>query len=321
MNEPGSPQPESETAHSPNAVVNFCRRAIASRWFQLLVTSLILISALIVGLDIDPAVPDHRIFGIILDGIAVVFVFEIGVRIVAEFPRPHRFFKSPWNLFDFIVVLLCLLPGASKVSLVLRLGRVVRVLRVVTVVPGLRVIVAAMLDSLPAVGNVVFLLMLHFYVYAVIGVALFGQNDPGHFATIARSMLTLFGVLTLEGWVDVMYTEMLGNSVHASSIPLPEAVNHAAPLLGPLYFVTFILIGTIVFMNLFVGVVVNAIQEAHEAAAKGQGGDSTNQAASVAPGKPASTSEELRALEEQLDTLKGRVSALRGKLDPPNPTK
>lgn len=255
---------------SKHPVARFCRRLVAARWFQIAVTWFIVISAILVGLDTDPSVGlSSRWWSLLLGAISSLFAVEILIRITAEFPHPLRFFRSAWNVFDFLIVVLGLLPGANKVTLVLRLGRVLRVLRVITAVPGLRIIVSAMLDSLPAVGYVVLLLGLHFYVYGVLGVALFAQNDPGHFGTLSRSMLTLFGVLTLEGWVDVMYTQMLGAAAHPSVIQLPGpglglgTISQPAPLAAPIYFVTFILLGTIVIMNLFVGVVINSIQEAH----------------------------------------------------------
>ena len=255
-----------------------CRRLVAARWFQGVVLVLILVSGAASGLEVDPALPlASPGLRFLLRGVLIFFTLEITIRVAADWPHPLRFFRSPWNLFDLMVVILCLLPGIGAAALVLRLGRVLRVLRMITILPGLRLIVTAMLSSLRAVGYVSLLLLLHFYVYAVVGVALFGQNDPGHFGTLLRSLLTLFGILTLEGWVDVMYTQMLGAAAHPSSLPMPGLVSHAEPVAAPLYFMTFILLGTIVIMNLFVGVVVSAIQDARTeaeraAAAKGSAG-------------------------------------------------
>lgn len=299
-----------------NPIVRACRKAVSSRWFRNSVTILIVLSAIIVGLDTDPVLPSGGpLFSLALTVLSAIFAVEILVRIIAESPTPLHFFRSPWNLFDFCVVVMCLLPGMSKVSLVLRLGRVIRVLRVVTIVPGLRIIVTAMINSIPAVANVGLLMLVHFYIYGVLGVAFFGHNDPGHFGTIARAVLTLFGVLTLEGWVDVMTTEMIGNTLHASSMPSPDAVNHAAPMLSPIYFVTFILIGTIIIMNLFVGVVINAIQEAHEASQR-DGLATSEDGQTVAPSAEArpTPATELKELEQQLDGLRGRLANLRERL-------
>lgn len=303
-----------------NLLSRVCRRIVAARWFQPTVMALIFLSAIAVGIDADPVLPAASpALGTLLRAVSWLFALELVIRLCAELPRPQRFFRSPWNVFDLVVVVMCLLPGASKVTLVLRLGRVLRVLRVVTAVPGLRIIVSAMLDSLPAVGYVGLLLVLHFYVYAVLGVALFGQNDPGHFATLASTLLTLFGVLTLEGWIDVMYTQMLGSAVHASSVPMDGALSTAQPVLGPLYFVSFILLGTIVIMNLFIGVVINSIQEAHAEAQRHPPPE--NSLISLAPQPQpqpalAAAPADLAQLTEALESLAARVRAMQ---TPPGP--
>lgn len=242
-----------------------CRRLVASRIFQNIVLCLILLSAILIGLETDPVLPEASpTFVVLRKIITALFVVEILLRIGAEFPRPLQFLRSGWNLFDVVVVSVSLLPGLGTTTLVLRLARVLRALRVISVLPDLRVVVTALLRSIPSVGNVGLLLFLHFYVYAVVGVGLWGRNDPGHFGTVLRALLTLFRVLTLEDWTDVMYTQMLGSAAYPPHLVLPGAVSHGEPVLSPLFFVSFIIIGTMVIMNLFVGVIVTAIQQAQE---------------------------------------------------------
>ena len=130
--------------------------------------------------------------------VQVVFVCEIAVRLLAHAPRVHRFFLDGWNVFDFTIVALSLSPVAGSFATVARLARLLRALRVVSALPELRLIVATMLRSIPSLANVVVLLGLILYVYAVVGVHLFGGADPGHWGTLPRAGLTLFEILTLR---------------------------------------------------------------------------------------------------------------------------
>ena len=144
------------------------------------------------------------------------------------------------------------------------LFRVLRIIRLFSVLPRLRVLIDALLHSLPSMGYVSLLLIVHFYVYAVLGVFFFRGNDPGHFGDLGLSLLTLFRVVTLEDWTDVMYSAIFGTDVYPAqgAIPVgpdPEGFGLAAVL----YFVSFVLIGAMVMINLFVGVMVNSISESH----------------------------------------------------------
>lgn len=206
------------------------------------VTALILINAVIVGLETYPEIKTG--YGGFLEAadrvVLYLFTAELALRFFAAAPRAG-FFRSGWNLFDLVIVALGYLPS-SEFFTVARLFRIVRVLRAVTVVPNLQRVVAALLLSLPSLGHIAALLGLLIYVYAAIGTSLFGAVAPQYFGTLHRSVLTLFAVITLEGWVGVM-DEVLPH--------LPGAW---------LYFVTFILLGTFVALNFFVGVIVNNLQ-------------------------------------------------------------
>lgn len=184
----------------------------------------------------------------------------------AHWPRPWQFFGEGWNVFDLIIVAGCLIPAAGPSVAVLRLFRLLRVLRLITVVPRLQLLVGAMLRALPSMGYVAALLGLLFYVYAVMGVMFFGGNDPVRFGDLGRAMLTLFGVVTLEGWIDVMDIQRLGADQTGAWEELKAlgSVPAAYPVFAISYFVSFILIGTMVMLNLVVGVVVNSMDEAHK---------------------------------------------------------
>ena len=162
------------------------------------------------------------------------------MRFLATEPK-RVFFRSGWNVFDLVIVAAGFLPSSEFVT-VARLFRILRVLRAVSVMPDLQRVVAALLRSLPSLSHIVVLLALLMYVYAAVGTSLFGDVAPKSFGTLHKSVLTLFSVITLEGWVSVM-DEVLPH--------MPAAW---------IYFVTFILFGTFVALNFFVGVIVNNLQ-------------------------------------------------------------
>lgn len=225
--------------------------------FKTVVFAAIVLGAVLVGLDTVP--PVHDAWGGAIKALDVVviavFVIEVIVKIAAWGRQPWRYFRDPWNLFDFSVTVLCVLPLNSNFVQVLRLGRVARSLRLVSALPRLQMIVGALLRSLPSFGWITLLLFTMLYTYSVMGVHLFGANDPEHFGSLWVSMLTMFGVLTLEGWLDLMQDQMRG-------IPGPDGTaGVASPIAAPVFFVSFIMTGTMIFLNLLVGVIVNSMSE------------------------------------------------------------
>jgi voltage-gated sodium channel len=213
-----------------------------STLFRRVVITLILLNAIIVGLDTYPQI--HARYGEILhltDRIILyVFSLELVLRFLGSHP-PLAFFRSGWNLFDLIIVGVSYLPS-SEFFTVARLFRILRALRTVSVSPDLQKVVTALLRSLPTLGHILVLLALLMYVYAAIGTSLFGEIAPKFFGSLHQSVLTLFSIITLEGWVTVM-DEVVPQ--------MPAAW---------IYFVTFILFGTFVALNFVVGVIVNNLQ-------------------------------------------------------------
>jgi voltage-gated sodium channel len=234
---------------------------VSSRAFRGTVLAAIVAGAVIVGLETTPGLgsvslsllewADRIVLG--------VFVLEVVAKLAAEGRRPWNYFRDPWNVFDFTVTSVCLLPTHAQFAQVLRLGRVARSLRLVTALPRLQLIVGALLRSLPSFGWITLLLLTLIYAYSVMGVFLFRDGDPERFGSLSRSMLTMFSVLTLEGWYEVMQHQMAPRSSSDGSV-LPGAI-----LAAPLFFVTFILSGTMIFLNLLVGVIVNSMSELPEA--------------------------------------------------------
>ena len=225
--------------------------------FKTVVFAAIVLGAVLVGLDTVPTVHDEWGSAIKAIDVAVIaiFVIEVIVKLAAWGRQPWRYFRDPWNVFDFSVTALCVLPLNSNFVQVLRLGRVARSLRLVSALPRLQMIVSALLRSLPSFGWITLLLFTMLYTYSVMGVHLFGTNDPEHFGSLWSSMLTMFGVLTLEGWLDLMRDQMNG-------LPQPNgSPGVASPIAAPVFFVSFIMTGTMIFLNLLVGVIVNSMSQ------------------------------------------------------------
>jgi len=216
-----------------------------------IVTALIVVNAITLGLETSPwAMANFGPLLIALDqAVLTVFVIEIAARIAV-----HRtaFFKDPWSLFDFIVVAIALVPAAGAFS-VLRALRILRVLRMITLVPSLRRVVGALITALPGMGSIVLLLTLLFYVASVMATKLFGASFPQWFGSMPASAYSLFQVMTLESW----------------SMGIVRPVMEIYPYAWA-FFVPFILCTTFTMLNLFIGIVVNAMQSEHEEEAKAE---------------------------------------------------
>lgn len=169
----------------------------------------------------------------------VVFCVEIAARLAAY---RLAFWRSGWNIFDFAVVAVALVPGAGPWA-VLRSLRVLRVMRLLTVVPALRKVVTAFLHAIPGLGGVLLLMCVFLYTSAVLAVNLFGEKFPQWFGTLGGSLFSLFQILTLEGWAD-----------------MARAVMAVYPW-APLFFIPFIIIATFTVLNLFIGIIVSTMQE------------------------------------------------------------
>ncbi len=263
------------------STTNLAARCVAARPFQMLVLAAILAGAVLVGLETSERVMLAAGDFVLTFDRAIIwfFVLEIGLRIAAFGSRPWRFFGDGWNVFDFVIVLFCALPFGTAYLQVFRLARVLRVLRLASAVPGLQVLVTATLRSIPSLLYVLLLLVMLLYTYAVVGVFLFGENDPVHFENLPLALLTLFSVLTLEGWVDVLRIQMFGSAgfpdypIEFASV---EPISTAQPLAAVVYFVSFVLVGTMIVLNLFVGIVVQGMEAAHEEVLRNESaGDST----------------------------------------------
>lgn len=226
--------------------VAFAQRLTQSDRFQHFIVAVIVLNGAIVGMQTYPALTDR--WGGMLEALDTlclsIFTVEILLRILAYGARPWRFFTGGWNVFDFVIVGAVFLPGLSEEGALLRLIRLLRVLRLLSALPSLQVMVAALVHSIPRIGQMALLASLLFYVYAVAGTTLFGVVDPQHWGSLHVALLSLFRTLTLEDWTDLMYTAM-------------ETYPWAW-----LYFVSFVLLATFVIFNMLIGIILNSMEEA-----------------------------------------------------------
>jgi voltage-gated sodium channel len=291
----------------------FCKKIANAAWFQNFVTVVILLAGVLVGIETYPAMVERHHTALHLGDqiILGIFVLEILVKMGAEGKRPWRYFLDPWNVFDFIIVAACFLPFEGNAVTVLRLLRLLRVLKLVKALPKLQILVGALLKSIPSMVYVSVLLLMLFYVYAVAAVFLFGENDPLHFQDLEIAMLSLFRVVTLEDWTDIMYINMYGCDRYgysADSVVLCTKPT-AYPLIAALFFVSFVLTGTMVILNLFIGVIMNGMDEAQAEAA--------DQVRADAPGAAPTPSTEVAELLVELAAIQARVGALGRLLEKP----
>ena len=257
----------------------WCRKIVEDPRFQVVIVALIIGNAVLLGVETDPTIRQN--YGYIVDRleslILTVFIIEITLRLLAHAPHFANFFKDPWNLFDFCVVAVAILPAIGPMAMVARLARILRVVRLLAFSRQLRLIVDTLLRSIPSMGHVVLLLSILIYTYAVLGITLF--RDPeirnldkieqavekAPFGTEERARLeeqrdklkanaqrwgnigvaawSMFETLTFENWVGLQD-------------PLMEKYWYT-----PLFFGSFILLGVFIAMNLFVAVVMNNLEE------------------------------------------------------------
>jgi voltage-gated sodium channel len=267
------------------------KRLVASKLFQHAIVGVILVAGVVAGLETSPAVMAKH--GALLHALDVailgVFIVEALLKMAAHGGRPWRYFADGWNVFDFLIIVVCLVPVGGPFAAVLRLGRALRLLRLVSALPKLQLLVGALLKSLSSMGYVTLLLGLLFYIYAVAGIHLFGVHDPQNFGSLPAAFLSLFRLVTLDNWADLFNAQ------------LP----HVPGIKVALYFVTFIILGTMIIMNLFIGIIMNSMAEMHAEIAERDRAQHEREAAG------ATLSDELLAMEEELKETQTRLASLR----------
>ena len=269
---------------------NLLWRVVQSPVFGAAVLGVIVANAVVLGLQTYEGV--QREYGSTLDLLNEVFlgifVGELVLRIAAYGRRPQDFFRNGWNVFDFLVIGAAFLPGIRESSTLLRLARLARMVRVVRLLPDLRLLVTAVLRSLPPLGSMVVLTTLILFLYGMVGWLLFADELPQDWGNIGEAMLSLFVMLTLEDFPRYMERAM---EVHRWSW---------------LYFVSFIMVAAFIVLNVLIGIVLNSMEEARELERRRQlrFGDS---GPSVAP---APVAERIAMLRAALDELEDELGAV-----------
>jgi voltage-gated sodium channel len=223
-----------------------CRSIVDSPWFDPLMLGVIAVNAVTLGLEtyasIDAAIGAqlHLANEVILG----LFVVELLIRMGAHAERPRDFFRSGWNVFDFVVIAASFVPGVRENATLLRLVRLLRIVRAVRLLPDLRVLTVAVGRSVPGVASLAAITLLLVYVYGMIGWVIFHEHDPANFADIGQSMVTMFVLLTLEN--------------------LPVYIERGQELSDwtLLFYVSYVLLASFLIFNLFIGIVINSMEEA-----------------------------------------------------------
>lgn len=257
------------------------RQFITARGVQNIILVLIIVNAISLGLETSPRVMGSigGFIGLLDSVILAIFVAEVVIRI---FVHRGAFFKDAWSVFDLVVVGIALVPAAGPFA-VLRALRVLRVLRVLTIVPSMRRVVGALLGAIPGLVSIAMVLVLVYYVAAVVTTNLFAESFPDWFGSIGASLYTLFQVMTLESW----------------SMGIARPVMEKFPYAWA-FFVPFILIATFTMLNLFIAVIVNAMQTVSDEEAK-------DEALAHPPKAPPA---ELESMAQEMKALRTEIQAL-----------
>jgi voltage-gated sodium channel len=244
-----------------------CTRLRDAPWFSASIIGVIFIAGILVGIQTYPIEPNSKIaFTCALLDVFVlwIFVLEIVVKMIAEGKSPWRYFRDAWNVFDFSIVAVGFMPiGGGGAVTALRLLRLLRVLKLVKALPKLQILVIGLIKSMSSIGYVGALLILVFYLFAVLGMGFFGANDPVHMGELWISMLSLFRAATLEDWTDLMYIGMYGCENYGySGMEHLCTHSHASGLLAAIYWVVLVLLASMMILNLFIGVIASSMQDA-----------------------------------------------------------
>jgi voltage-gated sodium channel len=271
-----------------------CGRIVESSWFDPLMLSIIAVNAVTLGLEtyesIDAAIGrELRLANGIILGL---FVVELALRMAAFADRPREFFRSGWNVFDFVVIGASFVPGVRENATLLRLVRLLRIVRAVRLLPDLRVLTVAVGRSIPGVASLAAITLLLVYVYGMLGWLIFHEHDPANFEDIGQSMVTMFVLLTLEN--------------------LPVYIERGQELSDwtLLFYVSYVLVASFLIFNLFIGIVINSMEEAraielHRAERELLNDDTADDAHAHA----VVLEERLRALRAAVDELEQEVRA------------
>ena len=257
-------------------------RTVYAPAFEFGIIAIIVGNGILLGLETSPTLADRyrEWFHLIHQATLGVFIIEAILKMLAVSPRVDRYFRDGWNVFDFSIIVFSLVPATGGFAVIARMARLLRLLRLISTVRELRLIVSTLVRSIPSMVHIVVLMSIMVYIYAIIGYQLFHEHDPAHWRNLGISVLSLFQVVTLEGWVEIMDKAM---ELHP---------------LAWIYFVSFVVLGTFVVVNLFIAVVINNLDEAKQERIRSL--DQPESREEILR-ELRSTQRALRRLEEQLD--------------------
>jgi len=257
------------------------RQLLEWRYFETAILCLIILNSFTLALETSPGA--MRAAGELLHFIdsifLTIFVLELLIRLIADF---KGFWRDPWRIFDFFVVAIALLPATGPLA-VLRALRILRVLRLISAVPAMRRVVSGLLGAMPGMASIVFLIGIIFFVFSVIATKLFGETFPDWFGSLGASAYTLFQIMTLESW----------------SMGIVRPVMSEFPLAWIL-FIPFIIITAFTVLNLFIGVIVDAMQNENESAASDERAQMMTNSENMLV--------EIRGLRQEMDTLRAQMN-------------
>lgn len=270
-----------------------CGHVVDARWFNPFIVGVIALNAVVIGLETYPAISDPHGDALTLANeiFLGIFIVELLLRFGAYATHPADFFKSGWHIFDIVVIGAVFIPGVASNAQLLRLVRLLRVVRVVSVLPDLRVIISGLWRSVLPIASLLLLIIFVLYVFGILGWMIFGDVLPDQWGDIGTAMITLFQVLTLEGW----------NSVASEAVA-------ATSTWSWVYFITFVLLAVFIFFNMLIGIMVNSLEEARARHRK----DQEAQDRLALPDAEQETERKIQAMREALDDLEDDLRSRRG---------
>jgi len=245
--------------------------------FNYFIVGVVVIAGILVGAQTDKSVQGHGAVVAIETIILIIFIFESTIKIIAEAPKPWRYFFDSWNIMDFAIAFIGLIDlalalagtkmsgGAGSVIMVFRLVRLMRIMKLVKSIPQLRIIVSAMITAMPSVMYISMLIFLMLYIYGVLAVFVFGENDQKHFGNLGNSLITLFRVMTMDRWGEILYIQLYGCEREYTARDKEEfgcSKSEGKAFFAIVFFMSFLLIVSFIVLNLFVGVVTSALATA-----------------------------------------------------------
>ena len=258
-------------------------RIVDAQWFQVAISTVIVLNAIVLGAEtyVEPGTPTFDTLMLVNEVFYLVFLAELVLRIASYGRQPWNFFRSGWNVFDFIVIGAALIPALRAQAEVLRLLRLARIVRLLRFLPDARVLIATMGKALPPVFSMIVLVVLILFIYGMIGVVVFGEALPNEWGTIGAAMMTLFILLTLENFPTYL-----------------EQAQEVTPF-ATIFFLSYVLLAAFVVLNLVLGIVIGSMEEAREEERRREQAEAEHEHASLL--------EAIDAMRAQLDVVERRL--------------